>query len=173
MIKVATWNIFRSGYFKSNRLYLPVSVLYLYDSVAHISDTGFSPSFDQLLVYFILSSWKLRSLAAWNLYAWGCAGVIREKYFPRNLLRSKIGEGGFYSVVNRAYASFTSQAKPSHATPELLPLRKISPAEFYSEKMSRTQILLPPPTPVMSLTLLKGLNQKCSALLKRPIVKLL
>ena len=148
MIKVATWDIFQSVYFKKKkkRLYLPVSVLYLYDAIVHIYDTSFNPSFDQLSVYCILSSWKLHSLAAWNPCAWSCAGVIREKYFPPNLLRSKTGEGGFYSVVNLAYASFTSQAKPSHATPELLPLRKISPAEFYSEKMTRTQILLPPPS---------------------------
>ena len=41
------------------------------------------------------------------------AGVIREKYSPPNLPRSKAGVGGLYSGVYLAYAILTPQTKPS------------------------------------------------------------
>ena len=60
---------------------------------------------------------------------WPTPGVTRGKYSPPNLLRSKIGEHGFYSGLNLVYAILTPQAKPIHARTT----GKISPLKFLSE----------------------------------------
>ena len=43
------------------------------------------------------------------------ASVMREKYFPLNLLCSIRAVRGFYSGLNLAYTILTPQAKPAHA----------------------------------------------------------